>query len=81
MKCPVFIYSFFPVCEPLSPKPPDMSPRAPLDEPRASPLTNSKLLAAFKGQRAKVIKMEAVSSLGEHYMQKNTSIRSVFGLE
>ena len=81
MNCPIFILFSLSVSEPLTSKPANMSPRAASVEPRPSPLTNSKLLAVFKGQRAKVLKMEAVSSLGEHYMQKNTSIRYVLGLE
>ena len=59
---------------------PTMSPRAPTAELRASPLTNGKLLATFKGIRPNIIKIEDVSALGDMYMQKATSIRFLFQL-
>ena len=53
-----------------------MSPTVP--RPRPSPLTNRKLLSVFKGYRKNTIKMEDVSTLGERYMKKETSIRYNF---
>ena len=53
-----------------------MSPREP-SVPIPSPLTNSKLLVAFKGIPGTKINIDAVSRLGDKYMQKETSIRFV----
>ena len=53
-----------------------MSPREP-SVPIPSPLTNSKLLVAFKGIPGTKINIDAVSRLGDKYMQMETSIRFV----
>ena len=45
---------------------------------RASPLTNGKLLSAFKGRKPNRITINEVNSMGDRYMQKATSIRLGF---
>ena len=65
------------VCETFSSQPTKMSPRASSAVSMPSPLTNNKLLAAFKGQRSNVLKIEDISTLGDRYMQKATSIRYI----
>ena len=53
-----------------------MAPRQQEDPvTRNSPLTNSKLLFAFKKVNNNKIKIEDVTKLGEKYLKKETSIR------
>ena len=52
-----------------------MSPAVPGPSKTKSLLTNRKLLDAFKGLKPNKIKIDDVSSLGDKYMQKATSIR------
>ena len=52
-----------------------MPPTVPGPSRTKSLLTNRKLLDAFKGLKPNKIKIDDVSSLGDKYMQKATSIR------
>ena len=52
---------------------PDMAPH--LSTTKPSPLTNSKVLTAFKQTRSDKLKIEAINSLGTKYLKKETSIR------
>ena len=51
-----------------------MAPRV-LENGKPSPLTKSKILVAFKGIKPKNLGIQEVVSLGERYLQKQTSIR------